>query len=376
MHGIAVIPAHELLIHRLGVVRHGAIILAGVPDFVQCLRQRNHVGDFVAGVALVDIGQGLVVDVFVYSRRVHHIIVDLLVSPVGPVVGLEGDFHILAVAGEGLGEVACPGCAVPHLCAPEGIEIVEGAGAVFCQPQCLELGQPGVHFGGCFRTRGELEFQLHAVNDNGFAGLADFIAGGQERDGTGGLTHADALGQLPGNAGGQQNAVLVIAAAAHALAGIDVFLHGMLGKAHRGNHGNLAAVQLLLDGQGFIRLVLCVHYTGNAAEMVRMGMGDDDRLHREGAQILFNQLHGCLAALHTHQGVEDNPAGVALDHGEVRHIIAPHLVNARDYFKQTIGMVVFGILPQAGIDAIRRRFIVVQKGVGSLAPQNLSVLIL
>ena len=36
---------------------------------------------------------------------------------------------------------------VPHLGAPQGIQVVQGAGAIFRQPQGVFLGQPGIHLG-------------------------------------------------------------------------------------------------------------------------------------------------------------------------------------------------------------------------------------
>ena len=126
---VAVIPAHELLVDRLGVVGDRPVVLAGVPDFIECLRQLDHVGDLIAGVALIDIGQSLVVDELIHGSRVDHVVVHHVVSPVRPVVGLEGDLRVLAVKGNGLGDIACPCRAVAHLRAAQRVEIVERAGA-------------------------------------------------------------------------------------------------------------------------------------------------------------------------------------------------------------------------------------------------------
>ena len=374
--GVAVIPAHELLIDRLGIVGHRAVVLAGVPDFVQRLRQLDHVGDLIAGVALIDIGQGLVVDVLIHSRGVDHVIVHHIIPPVRPVVGLEGDLHVLAVERNGLGDVACPCRAVADLGAPQRVEVVERTGAIFRHPKRLMLRQPCVHFGGRLGARCELEFQLHAINRQLFARLGDLVARRKKRHCAGGLPHADALRQLAGDAGGQQDAVLIIATAAHALTGVDVFLHGVLRKARRRDYGNFAAGKLLLDGKRLVRPVLRSHHSGNSAKMVHMGVGNDDGLDREFAEILFNELHSSLTALYAHQRVKDNPARVALDNGEVCHIIAAHLIDAVGHLEKPIDMVVFCILPQAGVYAVGRFFVVFQKRKGVLTPEDSPVLVL
>ena len=118
---VAVIPAHELLVDRLGVVGDRPVVLAGVPDLVECFRQLDHVGDLVTGVALIDIGQGLVVDELIHGSRVDHVVVHHVIAPVRPVVGLEGDLRVLAVKGDGLGDIACPGRAVAHLCTAQRV---------------------------------------------------------------------------------------------------------------------------------------------------------------------------------------------------------------------------------------------------------------
>ena len=291
-------------------------------------------------------------------------------------MGLEGDLRVLAVKGNGLGDIACPCRAVAHLRAAQRVEIVERAGAVFRHPQRPVLGQPRVHFGGRFRTRRELELQLHTVDRQLFAGLRDFIAGRHERDRSGGLSHADALRQLAGHAGGQKDAILIIAAAAHTLTGVDIFLHGVLREAHRRDHWDLAAGELIFNRKCLVCLILLRHHAGDAAKMVGVGMRDDDGLDREFTKILFDQLHGSLAALHAHQRVKDDPAGIALDNGEVCHVIAADLIDAIRHFKKTIGMVVLRVLPEAGIYAVRRFFIIVQERIGFLTPEDRSILVL
>ena len=63
VHGIGVVPAHVTLVDRLDVVGERAVILAGIPDTVQLLRQLQQIADLRGGVAEVDVMQGLIVDI-------------------------------------------------------------------------------------------------------------------------------------------------------------------------------------------------------------------------------------------------------------------------------------------------------------------------
>ena len=190
------------------------------------------------------------------------------------------------------------------------------------------------------------------------------------------MPHADALRQLAGHAGFEQNTVLIVTAATHALSGVDVLLHGVLRKACGRDDGNFAAGKLLLDGKRLVRLVLFRHHAGDAAEMIDVGVRDDDGLDREMAEVLFDELHGGLAALHAHQRVKDDPARIALDDGKVGHVVAANLINAVGHLKKPVYMVVFGVLPQARIHAVGCFLVVIQKREGILTPNNPSVLVL
>jgi len=157
---VGVVPAHILLVHRLGVVGQGAVILPGIPHLFQLCRQGDFFGDFGFGQALVDVLEGLGLDVLVDGRGVQHVLVDHVVSPVGPVVGLEYHLSLTAEEGLGLHDVVGPGVGVPDLRAPQGVQVVHGPGAVLRHPQGLVLGQIGVHFRRGLRARGEMEYHL------------------------------------------------------------------------------------------------------------------------------------------------------------------------------------------------------------------------
>ena len=101
-------------------------------------------------------------------------------------------------------------------------------------------------------------------------------------------------------------------------------------------------------------------------------MGIEYGLDRVIAQVFLHQIEGGLGAFHRHQGVVDDPAGVALDEGDVGHVVAPDLIDAVHDLEQAVDVVELGVAPQAGIRGVGRLFI--QEGVGVLAPGHLAAL--
>ena len=164
--------------------------------------------------------------------------------------------------------------------------------------------------------------------------------------------------------------------ATHALSGVDILLHGVLRKACGRDDRNFAAGKLLLDGKRLVRLILRRHHTGDAAEMIDVGVRDDDGLDREMAEVLFDELHGGLAAFHAHQRIKDDPARVALDDGEVGHVVAAHLIDAVGHLEEPVDVVVYRVLPQARIHAVGRFLVIIQKREGILTPNHPSIFVL
>ena len=99
-------------------MRQRAVILAGIPDFFERIRQRDHGGDLVGGVPHVHIVQGLVVDELVDRSRVQQILVDLL-APVRPVVALEHHVGLVTEALVSSMMLLRPIVGIPHLCATQ-----------------------------------------------------------------------------------------------------------------------------------------------------------------------------------------------------------------------------------------------------------------
>ena len=354
-------------------MRHGAVVLAGVPVLLQRLGQLNHVGDLVRGVALIEIRQRLVVDELVHRSGVLEVLDGDYIAPVRPVVGLEYHFRLVAVEGDGLGDVLRPCRAVANRCATQGVEVVQRAGAVFRHPQRLKLREIRVHLGRSLGAGRHLEFHLDAVDHQLRTGFPDLIGGCEVSHRAGGLTHADTLRHLAGHAGRQQHAVLIIGAAAHGLARVDVLRDGMLCKALGHDDRDLAAGDLLLDGQGRVRHILRRNHAADAAEVIRVGVGNNDRLDRVASEVLLDELHRRLSRLRAHGAIEHDPAGIALDDRQVRHVVAAHLIDARAYLEQAVGVVVAGVLPQAGVDGVGRLLVVVQEAVRCLTPDHVAL---
>ena len=77
--------------------------------------------------------QGLVVDKLIDGCRVQQIFMDLL-APVRPVVALEHHVGLAAEALICLDDILCPIVGIAHLCAAQGVQIMQRAGAVFRHP--------------------------------------------------------------------------------------------------------------------------------------------------------------------------------------------------------------------------------------------------
>ena len=190
------------------------------------------------------------------------------------------------------------------------------------------------------------------------------VGGGDVGDGAGGLAHADADAHGTLLVGIQQGAVLVGRPAAHGSAGVHVLADGVLLKALGGNDGHVPLRYLLLGDD-----------PPDAAEVVHVGVADNDTHNGVLPQLLVHQSLGGLGALHRHEGIKDDPAGIALDESDVGHVVAPDLVDAVGDLEQAVDVVELGIAPQAGVDSVGGVGIL-QEGIGVLTPDHLAALVL
>lgn len=175
-------------------MRQRAVILAGIPDFFERIRQRDHGGDLVGGVPHVHIVQGLVVDELVDRSRVQQILVDLL-APVRPVVALEHHIGSVAEALVCLNDVLCPVVRIPNLRTAKCIQVMQRTGTVLRHPERTVLREISIHLRGSFRARCELELDLQPVDGQLWNIFPDLVGRSDEGHRTGRLSHADADGE-------------------------------------------------------------------------------------------------------------------------------------------------------------------------------------
>ncbi|MNM79910.1 hypothetical protein D3C81_918580 [compost metagenome] len=99
--------------------------------------------------------------------------------------------------------------------------------------------------------------------------------------------------------------------------------------------------------------VRLVDHPAHAAEVVGVGVAVEHRDHRALAQVLIGQVERSPGRFRREQRVEDDPAAVALDEGDVGDVVAAHLVDAVGDLEQAVLHVQLGVAPQAGVDRVR-----------------------
>ena len=271
-----------------------------------------------------------------------------------PVVALEHHIGLIAEALVGLDDILCPLVGIAHLCAAQGVEVVQGAGAVFRHPEGAVFREIGVHFGGGFGAGGQLELNLQSVDGQFREIFPDLVGRSDEGHRTGGLSHADAHAQRTLFALVKHRAVLELCAPRHGDARIDIFADGVLQKARRCKHRDLAGSQLVLERKARICCLCAVDDTLHAAEVIHMRVAVQYSLDLQRAEAVFHQFLGGFHVFLAHQHVKHDPAMVGADKGRIGHIEAAHLIDAVAHFKQTGLGVQLRVPPQARIDGVRR----------------------
>ncbi|MNI28053.1 hypothetical protein D3C73_818160 [compost metagenome] len=140
----------------------------------------------------------------------------------------------------------------------------------------------------------------------------------------------------------QHHAILEKGAPGHGVAGVDVFSHGMLHETGGCYERDLAAAHI-----GFI------DQTADTTEMVGMGVRDHYRHDRALAEFFIDEIQRSLGGFLRHQGVEHNPARIALDECDIGQVEPTHLVNLfRNDLIQTEGHVEYRLALQGRIDTV------------------------
>ena len=159
----------------------------------------------------------------------------------------------------------------------------------------------------------------------------------------------------------------------HGDARIDILADGVLQKAHRRKHRDLAGSQLVLERKARICCLCAVDDTLHAAEVIHMRVAVQYGLDLQRAEAVFHQFLGGFHVFPAHQHVKHDPAMVGADKGRVGHIKAAHLIDAVAHFKQTGLGVQLRVPPQARIDGVRR--IAIQIAIALQIPRRCSVIV-
>ena len=131
---VGVIPAQIPLVDRFDIMVQRPVILPDIPDFPQLIRKFQHPGNFHRRIPFVGKMKRLVIDVFINCRRIFHILLNGFRSPVRPVMGLEHHIRLIPEQFFRFQDIFGPVTGIAHLGASQGVQVVHGAGAVFCQP--------------------------------------------------------------------------------------------------------------------------------------------------------------------------------------------------------------------------------------------------
>ena len=99
--------------------------------------------------------------------------------------------------------------------------------------------------------------------------------------------------------------------------------------------------------------VRLVDDAAHAAPVVGMRVGiDHGRDGKALADVLLEQLPRRANHFRGHQRVEDDPAGLAPDEGDVGEVEAADLVDARDHLVEPVVVVQYGLAEQRGMNAV------------------------
>ena len=356
------------MIDRPAVDLYRAVVGPQVSAFGQLLRQPYLPGDLQRRISLVGQQQGLVVNPAVGRRCVAEEGLRraglLLRVPVGPVVRLKYHVQPSAPAHQGVCQIPGPGRGVPHLGAPDGIEVMEGPIAQLRHPEgpvCWEIVD---HLHRCLRLRRQHEFHRQAVKLQRTV-VVDIDRrpdkGGMSR----GLGQPNSRGyQIPLSAVRPMAAHLVLLPAGHGMASVDVLPHHLCVVTRRDVDGDLRPQ----PGR--------VCHAAHAAVVVQVGVADDHGPH-PGRDLLPQRLlgkgHGRSGRLHIGHAVQHDPAGGRADQRQIGQIKAPYLVDfSRHHLEQSAEKIGPAVEPEAGIYSVIRPGLL-QKGESPQVPYNVSL---
>ena len=144
----------------------------------------------------------------------------------------------------------------------------------------------------------------------------------------------------------QQSTECVLGSSGHRVAGDDVLADGELVERSDGSrreNGHLARPHILFRDHAL-----------HTAVVVDMGMGVDHPGDRFVADVLADQRHALASTFDPGHAVDHDEPVDALDNGELRDVVATHLVDAVNHLEQATLADQLRLPPQTRIDRIRR----------------------
>ena len=237
-----------------------------------------------------------------------------------------------------LGDVPRPGPRVSDLGAAQGQQVVQVVGDVLGQAERPPVREVEVHLGRRLGPGRDLEDDPHPVERLFLPGVGDVERRRQQPDRAGRSAGAEPDPHLPGGAHRQRRAGVVQAPAQHRHPGVDVLGDRVLEESVRGDDRYRGAR---------------VHHPEHAAEVVDVRMGVDHGGDRPVAPVLPVQRQPGRGDLGRHRRVDDDHAGLALDHGHVGKLDPAQLVDALGDREQPLDRGQLALPPQARVHRVR-----------------------
>ena len=217
--------------------------------------------DLVDSHTLIGLMQDLVVQMGVNVTLGAHDFLNAVITPARPGVRRKHHFCLLPVAVQRHVDLLRPLQRIAHQSAAQGIDVMNGAGDVLRSPECLQIGEPGVHLGGRFGAGCVLELHPDAIDGQLFKVLHDVPCRLDQAERPRGGVLPDGLVDMAKGAARQKDAVLEEHPAVHGIAGVDILGNRVFHEADRGNDRHLAAFHVRL-----------VHHAAHPTEVVGMRM--------------------------------------------------------------------------------------------------------
>ncbi len=250
-------------------------------------------------------------------------------------VGREQDLGLVAVFSQHVVDDPAPVQGVAHFRAARREHVVESPGHHLARAERVLPGEKERQLGRRFGIRSIEKFERHAVDDRELSLGADFPGRRNQTDvaGRGALAEADA--DLAFCIERQMTAEVEQDAAVHCRSGEYVLAHRFGHEAVRGDDLNAPLGDLLLR-----------HDAPDAAEMIHVRMGVDDRGDRPLAQVSVRELQSGGSHRGRSQRVDDDPAVLSFDEGHHGQVVAAELPDVVRDLEQPVNRIQLTLAPQ------------------------------